>query len=141
MKLILCLFNGHLVGVGASDADGVEQVFQAVRDRPQVQGHFSRHQRVGVVKHVDVAPGQRAVLLHGSTRKSIHRDIKRGRWPIRLIYIVIKSSGYCLISSLSSQELLHLTGKILKFLQEGGRTCEKLLRQLQEVRVIYSKQR
>lgn len=59
----------HLVGVGAGDADGVEQVFQAMRDRPQVESHFSCHQRVRVVKQVDVAPGQRTVLLHKHARK------------------------------------------------------------------------
>lgn len=53
----------HLVGVGARDADGVEQVFQAVWDGPEVERHFPCHQRVGVVKQVDVAPGQRTVLL------------------------------------------------------------------------------
>lgn len=35
---------------------------------------------------------------------------------------------------------LRLTSKILKYLKEGRRTCEKLTQQLQEPRVIYSKQ-
>lgn len=60
----------HLVGVGARDADGVEQVFQAVWDGPEVQCHFSCHQRVGVVKQVDVAPGQRTVLLQYGTKEN-----------------------------------------------------------------------
>lgn len=47
----------HLVGVGTSDSDGVEKVFQAVRDGPQTEGHFTRNQDVCVVKEVDVAPG------------------------------------------------------------------------------------
>lgn len=55
----------HLVGVGTSDSDGVEKVFQAVRDRPQAEGHLPGHQDVCVVKEVDVAPGQRTVFLDG----------------------------------------------------------------------------
>lgn len=53
----------HLVGVGTSDSNGVEKVFEAVRDGPQAEGHFTRNQDVCVVKEVDVAPGQRTVLL------------------------------------------------------------------------------
>lgn len=32
-----------LVGVGASHPDGVEQVFQSMGHRPQVECHFPRH--------------------------------------------------------------------------------------------------
>lgn len=57
----------HLVGVGACDSDGVEQVLHAVRDRPQVERHLPCYQCVGVVKQVDVAPGERTVLLQENT--------------------------------------------------------------------------
>ena len=60
----------HLVGVGPRDTDGVEQVFQAVGNRPQVEGHLPRHQCVCVVKQVDVAPGQRTVLLQDPTSQT-----------------------------------------------------------------------
>lgn len=53
----------HLVGVGTSNTNGVEKVFEAVRDGPKAEGHFPRDQDVCVVKEVDVAPGQRTVLL------------------------------------------------------------------------------
>lgn len=53
----------HLVRVGTSDSNGVEKVFEAVGDWPQAEGHFTRNQDVSVVKEVDVAPGQRTVLL------------------------------------------------------------------------------
>ena len=53
----------HLVGVGAGDPDGVEQVLHASGDGPEVQGHLVGHQGVGVVEQVDVPPAQRAVLL------------------------------------------------------------------------------
>lgn len=55
--------SAHLVGVGACDTDGVEQILQAVWDRPQVESHLPRYQRVCVVKQVDVAPGQGTMFL------------------------------------------------------------------------------
>lgn len=67
----------YLVGVGARDADGVEQVFQAVWDRPQVESHLACYQCVGVVKQVDVAPGERTVLLQENTRRMMHMKMIR----------------------------------------------------------------
>lgn len=61
-------FAVHLVGVRACDADRVEQVFQAVWDGPEVESHLPCYECVGVVKQVDVAPGERTVLLQENTR-------------------------------------------------------------------------
>lgn len=41
-----------------------------MRDGPQAEGHFTRDQDVCVVKEVDVAPGQRTVLLEGVQRQT-----------------------------------------------------------------------
>lgn len=50
-------FAFHLVGVGTCDTDGVEQILQAMWDRPQIESHLSCYECVGVVKQVDVTPG------------------------------------------------------------------------------------
>ena len=68
-------FAVHLVGVRAGDADRVEQVFQAVWDGPEVESHLPCDECVGVVKQVDVAPGQRTVLLQENTSKVMHRKM------------------------------------------------------------------
>ncbi|KAF3858726.1 hypothetical protein F7725_011927 [Dissostichus mawsoni] len=47
------------------DSDGVEQVLHAVGDRPQVERHLPCYQCVGVVKQVDVAPGERTSRWRG----------------------------------------------------------------------------
>jgi len=57
----------HLVGVGACDTDRVEQILQTMWDWPQVESHLSCYQCVGVVKQVDVSPGERTMLLQGKT--------------------------------------------------------------------------
>lgn len=46
----------HLVGVGSGDSNGVEEVFKAMRDRPQIQSHFVGDKSVSVVKKVDITP-------------------------------------------------------------------------------------
>jgi len=63
MFIMSCCPFAHLIGVGAGHSDGVEQVLQAVGHGPEVEGHLVGHQRVCVVKQVDVPPGQGTVLL------------------------------------------------------------------------------
>lgn len=46
-----------------------------MRDRPQVESHFSCYQCVGVVEQVDVAPGEGTVLLQKNTRKMMHKKM------------------------------------------------------------------
>lgn len=46
----------HLVGVGSGDSYGVEEVFKAMRDRPQIQSHFVGDKSVSIVKKVDITP-------------------------------------------------------------------------------------
>lgn len=53
----------YLIGVGPGDAYRVEQVFKAMRDRPEIQSHLVGHQSVCVIKQVDVPPGQGTMLL------------------------------------------------------------------------------
>lgn len=55
----------YLIRVGSSDSYGVEEVFKAMRDRPEVQSHFVGHQSVSIVKQVDITPRQWTVLLKG----------------------------------------------------------------------------
>lgn len=64
--------SAYLVGVRACDTDRIEQVFQAMWDGPQIEGHLPCHQCVGVVKQVDVAPGEGTVLLQENTSKVMH---------------------------------------------------------------------
>lgn len=45
-----------------------------MRDRPEVESHLVGHQRVSVVKQVDVAPGQWTVLLSREDRTGRLRE-------------------------------------------------------------------
>lgn len=46
----------YLIRVGSSDSYGIEEVFKAMRDGPEVQSHLVGHQSVSVVKQVDITP-------------------------------------------------------------------------------------
>lgn len=69
----------HLIGVGACDPDGIEKIFKAMRNRPQVECHLVCHQSVRVVKQVDVAPSQRTVLLKEKEKRK-KRGVRRERF-------------------------------------------------------------
>lgn len=59
----------YLIWVGSSDSYWVEEVFKAMRDRPEVQSHLVGHESVSVVKQVDITPSKWTVLLRGNRRK------------------------------------------------------------------------
>lgn len=67
----------YLIWVGACDSYGVKEVFKAMRNRPEVQSHLVSHQIVGIVKQVDITPGQGTVLLNGERgRKRVRQRDK-----------------------------------------------------------------
>lgn len=47
LRVCVCVVElantSDLVWIGASDSDGIEQVFQAMGHRPQVEGHLPGH--------------------------------------------------------------------------------------------------
>lgn len=57
-----------------------------MRDGPQAEGHFTRDQDVCVVKEVDVAPGQRTVLLEGGAEAQVETS------PVRISSLIYFAS-------------------------------------------------
>lgn len=59
----------YLIRVRPSDSYRIEKIFKAMRDRPEVQSHLVGHQSVGIIKQVDISPGQWTVLLGNKQKR------------------------------------------------------------------------